>query len=274
MIHSVDSLTPIQNLDIPIQSSRPTLTRSDSKSSTISSSQPDSTFPSPISTTTAKYLTVAYTSPQPPLLLLTNATNSTATEQTIWIVTMKNWQVQIEELSEKGSWEEGIRLLRGAGNGGGDLSVCPFSLLPLRSNEYVTNFLYFSQPSLHKKLATLHSLTLFNSNLYDLAIDAFISLNLCPAKVISLYPEKISGKLLVESSAQEELFGGRSKDIVEAALEEAEREKEETRIDEIGRDDDTSSIRSGMGSIGRVKGRKVDAAGSILDAIAERTNGE
>lgn len=48
------------------------------------------------------------------------------------------------------------------------------------------------------------------SNRYDDAIDRFISLDINPAKVVALYPSRISGKLARPSEAWEELFGGRS----------------------------------------------------------------
>lgn len=66
------------------------------------------------------------------------------------------------------------------------------------------------QPSLSRRLATLHSLHLFRTHRYDLAVDAWIALDLTPAKVIALYPEAVSGKLSLESDAHEGLFGGRT----------------------------------------------------------------
>lgn len=72
----------------------------------------------------------------------------------------------------------------------------------------------------------MHALHLFKSHRYSLAIDAFIRLDLSPAKVVALYPEKISGKLFVGENGIEELFGGRKKDELERVEEEEQRKKQ------------------------------------------------
>lgn len=85
-----------------------------------------------------------------------------------------------------------------------------------------TNFSpFFYQPRLLRRLASLHSLTLFNARRFDLAIDAFIALNLSPSKVVSLFPEPISGKLFLDPAAREEVFGGRAQHKVRQAMEDA-----------------------------------------------------
>lgn len=119
-IHSLDTLRSIQNVDILHQSGRP-LSRTESQSSnTPTTSSTSDSF------TTAKFLTTNFTSSQPPLLLLT----TTNTDQTIWIVNMQNWQLQIEELGQQGEWEEGIKLYRNSGPGGGELLVSEILTAP------------------------------------------------------------------------------------------------------------------------------------------------
>lgn len=148
------------------------------------------------------------------------------------------------------------------------------------------------QPPLLRRLAVLHSLALFSEHRYDLAIDAFISLDITPSKVVSLYPQAISGKLYIEHSGHEELFGGRSQHKVAAAIEdeimrkhEAE-EEEKKRVEEEKKkaptspakkgkagaavdDDDASSIRNG---IGRLKGKAswIKDSSDVLEQIADR----
>lgn len=84
-----------------------------------------------------------------------------------------------------------------------------------------------------------------------------------------MFPERISGKLFVEPTGREELFGGREKWKVDAAIEEL---RDDEPIIDAGSgltiEDDASSIRSGMSSIGRMRAKKLDAAGTILDGIA------
>ncbi|KAI5477615.1 rab guanyl-nucleotide exchange factor [Pseudohyphozyma bogoriensis] len=235
-VHAIDSLNAVQTLHIP---PRPSSADSDEESTSTSDC-----------TTTAKFLTAASSAPQPPLIVLTTTSSPSGSEQTLWVVTMRSWESQIEELGQKGAWEEGIRLVRRSGQGGTDLP-----------------------PRLLRRLAILHSLSLFNERHYDLAIDAFISLDLTPAKIVSLYPEPISGKLFLEDAAKEEVYGGRSHDKVREAIEEAivaeEQETERKDGDEEGgpatapstptkkkvEDDDNASIMSGKGG-GLLKGSK------------------
>ena len=104
--------------------------------------------------------------------------------------------------------------------------------------------------------------SLFDARLFDLAVNAFISLELTPAKVISLYPSRISGKLFVEPDAVEEIFGGRAQADVVAAMSEAaqtakekkerEEEAESKRAREM--DEDAASIKSAPNSVGRRMG--------------------
>lgn len=135
---------------------------------------------------------------------------------------MDSWQSQLEELGEQGKWEDGIALLRGSF----DILTDP---LPVRSNlppvAASSADVALEQPPLSRRLATLHALHLFKTHRYDLAIDAFIALDISPARVVCLYPVPISGKLYREASAHEEVFGGRPHARVQAAHEEAEEKR-------------------------------------------------
>jgi hypothetical protein len=94
----------------------------------------------------------------------------------------------------------------------------------------------FDQPPLLRRLSTLHALELFKSHRYALAIDAFIRLDVSPAKVVALYPETISGKLFVGANGKEELFGGRKKGDIEKVEEDrlrTQEEETEEREDEV-----------------------------------------
>lgn len=124
-IHSIDTLSPVQTLQVPPRPISP-------PSSLSEGSDPEQPNAAPLS---ARFLTVACTASQPPLLILTSSTGApTPVDQTLWIGRMKSWQAQIEELGATGAWEEGVRLVRRSGaSGGADLPVGSAFVPPLRS---------------------------------------------------------------------------------------------------------------------------------------------
>uniref|UniRef100_A0A0K3CJ75 BY PROTMAP: gi/342319407/gb/EGU11356.1/ Rab guanyl-nucleotide exchange factor [Rhodotorula glutinis ATCC 204091] n=1 Tax=Rhodotorula toruloides TaxID=5286 RepID=A0A0K3CJ75_RHOTO len=224
-VHALETLQPVQTLSLPPTASSPPASIAESTLSALSRS----TAPAKPATL-ARLLTVSASTPKPPLLVLTSTPATTsapaaaagASEQTLWVATMDSWQSQLEELGEQGKWEDGIALLRGSF----DILTDP---LPVRSNlppvAASSADVALEQPPLSRRLATLHALHLFKTHRYDLAIDAFIALDISPARVVCLYPVPISGKLYREASAHEEVFGGRPHARVQAAHEEAEEKR-------------------------------------------------
>lgn len=83
----------------------------------------------------------------------------------------------------------------------------------------------------------------------DKAIDAFIELDVNPAKVVGLWDEEISGKLFLGDAA-EETFGGRSKEtVVESRI---QKTPEQKPADEQAAEKDvpdTASLRSAMSAL-------------------------
>lgn len=57
----------------------------------------------------------------------------------------------------------------------------------------------------------MNAVTQFRSAQYADAINAFVELNVNPAKVVGLYPESVSGRLAVPEDEWIELFGGPSR---------------------------------------------------------------
>ena len=57
----------------------------------------------------------------------------------------------------------------------------------------------------------------FRAGEYDHALDLFVELNINPAKVISLYPETVSGRLSVPRERWIQLFGGPATKAVKEA---------------------------------------------------------
>ncbi|BGP41330.1 Vacuolar morphoproteinsis protein 6 [Rhodotorula kratochvilovae] len=250
-IHALDSLAHVQTLSVPPSTASPPVSLAASSLAALDKAAPAKPL------TVARLLTVSSSTPKPPLLVLTatsaaaGAPMSTAgsLEQTLWVATMEPWQAQLEELGEQGRWEEGIRLLRGS------FDVISESL----------------PPPLSRRLAILHSLHLFETHRYALAIDAFIALDLNPARVVSLYPRAISGKLFLEHSAHEEVFGGRPQHKVAAALEaEEERRREEEERKKLEREQEAQAKGSPAASspAKRAKGPLANAAAAEDDDAA------
>ncbi|GAA6062923.1 hypothetical protein JCM10212_007154 [Sporobolomyces blumeae] len=184
VVHALESLAFVQKIPVPPEATSPTS---------------DSPSRPPL---TARLLTASSSSSsQPPILLVTSdhpnvstSVASSAARQTVWIGTMKPWDAQVLELGAKGEWDVAIRLLRRSSALSGR-NPLPRPLL--------------------RRLSTLHALHLFETRRYGLAIDAFIALDVSPAKVVALYREQISGKLCVPDSDKEGLFGGRDRQEVE-----------------------------------------------------------
>ena len=64
------------------------------------------------------------------------------------------------------------------------------------------------QEKRRKQIRLLNALSQFKASKYDAAIDVFTELDLNPAKVIALYPDSVSGRLVVPSNKWILLFGG------------------------------------------------------------------
>lgn len=197
---------------------------------------------------------------------------------------MKGWESQILELGQRGEWDSAIALVRRSGSGGSDLSVS--ALLSLFDSKLILRI----QAGLLRRLSILQALSLFKQKLFDLAIDAFIALDLSPSKIIALFPLAISGKLVVNPTALESIFGGRSQVDVEIQLEEevgraAEEEtlrkeialatEEKLRRGRVGEEDGVA----GKGSVGRRMGsssgwlRERNDAAETLENLASAAAG-
>lgn len=119
MVHSVEMLSSIQTLALPTATRSPSV----SEIGIVTAIQETSTV--------ARYLTVASSSSQPPILLLTVQSRTPSVqapsevEQAIWIVSMKSWEMQIAELGQLGAWDEAMQLVRRSGPAGGEISVRP-----------------------------------------------------------------------------------------------------------------------------------------------------
>lgn len=101
------------------------------------------------------------------------------------------------------------------------------------------------RPAQLRKIQALVALKQLKAGLSEQAIDAFIDLEVNPAKVVGLFEEKISGKLWLGDSA-EEVFGGRSKGTV---LESRAQEERASQEEEADKDvSDNASVKSAASS--------------------------
>lgn len=64
---------------------------------------------------------------------------------------------------------------------------------------------------------SLDAVSHFRADEYDRALDLFVELNINPAKVISLYPETVSGRLSVPREQWIQLFGGPAARVMKEA---------------------------------------------------------
>lgn len=95
---------------------------------------------------------------------------------------MRDWDAQIEELVSRASYTEALALL---------------------------DHVYSSSPSPKRTLVlALNAVSQFRSSKYDDAINTFLDLDVNPAKVIALYPDKVAGRLAVKKEEWIALFGG------------------------------------------------------------------
>ncbi|OJT15140.1 Vam6/Vps39-like protein [Trametes pubescens] len=167
-IRSSLSLSPVQTIPFP-------------PASTCASAQ----------TTTATY-TVRLLTPSPssksPLFVVSTPTDRTAAANvgsSIWRFRMKPWIQQIDELVEAGSYKEALALLD-------SLDVA----------------LVADKEARQRQIRALQAVDNFRNAKYDEAVNAFLDLDINPAKVVALYPETISGRLAIPQDDWISLYGG------------------------------------------------------------------
>lgn len=107
---------------------------------------------------------------------------ATSEGTSIWKLAMRDWNAQIEELVSRASYTEALAL---------------------------QDRIFGSSPSSQRTLIlALNAVSQFRSGKYDDAINTFLDLDVNPAKVVALYPEKLAGRLAVKQEEWIALFGG------------------------------------------------------------------
>ncbi|KAI0787910.1 hypothetical protein C8Q74DRAFT_1366714 [Fomes fomentarius] len=141
--------------------------------------------------TTATH-TIRILTPSPaaksPLFIVSTPTDRTTAANSgsaIWCFRMKPWNEQIDELVEAGVYADALSLL-----------------------DSLDAALVADKERKQKQVRALQAVHHFRNAKYDEAMNAFIDLDINPAKVVALYPESIAGRLSVPQDEWIPLFGG------------------------------------------------------------------
>ena len=185
-IHSSISLQLSQSLPLPFNTTQPT----------------HSLTPSNY---TLRLLTPSPSAKSPLFLVSTPTDRTTAASEgsTIWCICMKPWGEQADELIDAGKYAEALALL----------DIIDVALLPDKVHTHQSVYgtlliLAFSKDKRTSLTKALDAVSQFRAGEFDRALELFVKLNINPVKVISLYPETISGRLSVPRDQWIQMFGG------------------------------------------------------------------
>lgn len=136
--------------------------------------------------------------------------NAAASEgSSIWMLQMRSWGDQIDELVDKEKYADALALLETLDTATLVDKVIKSELVPLLCIQSDTSL---SKEARRAKIRGLNAVARFRQGDYNSAIDAFIELDISPAKVVALFPKSVSGRLHVPPEGWIPLFGGRQRD--------------------------------------------------------------
>ncbi|CAH7687428.1 hypothetical protein BY996DRAFT_4635646 [Phakopsora pachyrhizi] len=182
-VHSVPTLSHIQNLEFPSSVFKP-------QSEVTPNSSPSKRTPDPSNHRAPgrRLLTTSSHSSRFTFLVATEwCMKEKAMIHHIECLMMRPWAKQLEQLIDAGEYEDSLGLIENLD----ELS------LPKKT-------------ALTRRLQALCAVLKFSKHAHNQAMDCFISLSINPAKVIALYPRQISGKLARRREEWEHIFGGRT----------------------------------------------------------------
>lgn len=175
-IRSVGTLFAVQTLCFPPASASGTTSRSTPSASSTSPPQVRLLTPS--------------SGNKPPIFIVVSPTDRATLERegsTIWQLEMQSWGQQIDELVEKGEFEEALGLL-----------------------DSVDNVILEDKDERRAYVQGLYAVSLFADERFDEAIEMFMELDTNPAKVIALYPANVAGDLSRSRQEWFPIFGGKT----------------------------------------------------------------
>ena len=115
----------------------------------------------------------------------TDKTQLAAQGSTFWLFHMRPWRAQIEELVDARKYNDALALLDTL-----DKTAIP------------------DDDVVRRHIRGLLAVSYFQRGDFDFAIDIFLELEVNPAKVVALYPEKVAGRLARPKTEWIEMFGG------------------------------------------------------------------
>ncbi|SJX63147.1 related to Vam6/Vps39-like protein involved in vacuolar morphogenesis [Sporisorium reilianum f. sp. reilianum] len=145
---------------------------------------------------------------------------------TIWQLEMQGWGRQIDELVEKGEFEEALGLL-----------------------DSVDNVILEDKDERRAHVQGLFAVSLFADERFDEAIEMFMELDTNPAKVIALYPSNVAGELSRSKDEWFPIFGGKTPAKLSAASSEAAGEASPTPSHATLATSATMAARSRLGGL-------------------------
>ncbi|KAF9223920.1 hypothetical protein BS17DRAFT_781417 [Gyrodon lividus] len=181
IISSINTL-PVQTLAFPF--SQPSTSPNTSSNASVANISLRLLTTTVISTPSNMTVTTAPKTP-PPLFLISTPVDRTlaaADGTTVWRFTMQEWDAQIDELVERGLYTDALALLERVQGPGAS---------PKRT-----------------LILALNAVSQFRIGKYDDAVNTLLDLDVNPAKVIALYPERVAGRLAVRREEWVSLFGG------------------------------------------------------------------
>ncbi|EPQ27516.1 uncharacterized protein PFL1_05054 [Pseudozyma flocculosa PF-1] len=125
---------------------------------------------------------------KPPIYVVVSPTDRGAQERdgsTVWRLDMHGWSQQIDELLQKGEFEEALALL-----------------------DSVDEVILEDKAERRALVQGLYGVYLFSQNRFDEAVEIFTELEMNPAKVLALYPPNVAGDLSRSRDEWLPIFGG------------------------------------------------------------------
>ncbi|KAH7913588.1 hypothetical protein BJ138DRAFT_1177962 [Hygrophoropsis aurantiaca] len=208
--------------------------------------------PSHPTATTTPTCTIRLMTPSPsaksPLYLVATPTDRTAAAaegSSVWQVCMKSWGEQLDELVQRGAYADALALL-----------------------DTLDPAILHDKEERQTRIRALNAVAQFRAGKFDEAINTFLELDINPAKVVALYPERVAGRLSVPQDEWIPLFGGPANPAPEdvASTESSKSSKEDK---ESSREKLAEALERSPSPTGSVRGRTKTSFGALLPSSSK-----
>ncbi|KAH7925859.1 hypothetical protein BV22DRAFT_1064252 [Leucogyrophana mollusca] len=211
-------------------------------------------FPQPSSApaSTTATCSIRLMTPSPsaksPLYLIATPTDRTAVGiegSSIWQLSMRSWGEQVDELVQRGAYADALSLL----------DTLDPAILHDKEQRQI-------------RIRALNAVAQFRLGKFDDAINTFLELDLNPAKVVALYPERVAGRLAVSPDEWIPLFGGpvnpKAEDTMSTKSSETSKEDKEGSGEKLA-----DALERSPSPTGSVRGRMKTSFGSLLPSASK-----